>query len=76
MTATMRRNFELYGGYICLDMMKRALNTLLWPYAAVTMFDEHHQICIACEGIVCGEKVDMYAFMMHHGAYENDNKHR
>ena len=63
MTATMRRNFELFGGYICLDMMKRALNTLLWPYAAVTMFDEHHQICIACEGIVCGEKVDMYAFM-------------
>ncbi len=44
MTATMRRNFELFGGYICLDMMKRGLNTLLWPYVAVTMYDENMKL--------------------------------
>ena len=63
MTATMRRNFELFGGYISLDMMKRGLNTLLWPYCAVTMYDEHMEICVACEGILCGEREDMYKFM-------------
>ena len=60
MTATMRRNFELFGGYISLDMMKRGLNTLLWPYVAVSMYDEDMKLCIACEGILCKEKVDMY----------------
>ncbi len=63
MTATMRRNFELFGGYISLDMMKRGLNTLLWPYCAVTMYDEHMKICVACEGILCGEREDMYKFI-------------
>ena len=63
MTATMRRNFELFGGYIALDMMKRGLNTLLWPYVAVSMYDECMKLCIACEGILCGEQVDMYRFV-------------
>ena len=60
MTATIRRNFEHFGGYISLDMMKRGLNTLLWPYIAVSMYDKDMKLCIACEGILCGERVDMY----------------
>ena len=60
MTATMRRNYELFGSFICMDMMKRAINTLLWPYTAVTMLDEMKKICVGCEGIVCGERQDMY----------------
>jgi len=63
MTATMRRQYELFGGYICLDMMKRGINKLLWPYAAVAMYDDKRNICIACEGILCGERYDMYEFM-------------
>ena len=63
MTATMRRNWELFGDYICLDMMKRGLNTLLWPYVAVTLYDETGGLCVACEGIVCGERIDMYKFV-------------
>ncbi|KAL7552459.1 hypothetical protein ACHAWF_016605 [Thalassiosira exigua] len=62
MTATMRRNFELFGGYICMDMMKRGINKLLWPYSAVTMYDETRKICLACEGFMCGERSDMYEF--------------
>ena len=64
MTATMRRNWELFGDYICLDMMKRGLNTLLWPYVAVTLYDETGGLCLACEGIVCGERIDMYKFVV------------
>ena len=48
MTATMRRNVELFGAFICLDMMKRGINTLLWPYCAVTMIDESNHVCVAC----------------------------
>ena len=40
MTSTMRSSFERFGSYIALDTMKRGLNTLLWPYLAVTMQNE------------------------------------
>ena len=62
-TATMRRNFELFGDVIGLDMMKRGLNKLLWPYAGVAMYDENKQLCLACEGVLCGERFDMYKFI-------------
>ncbi|KAL7535171.1 hypothetical protein ACHAWF_005077 [Thalassiosira exigua] len=62
MTATMRRNYELFGRYISMDMMKRGINKLLWPYSAVTMYDESKHLCLACEGIMCGERGDMYEF--------------
>jgi hypothetical protein len=58
----MRKNFELFGGYICLDMMKRGINKLLWPYTAVAMYDEDRRVCLACEGFLCGERFDMYQF--------------
>ena len=41
-------------------MMKRGINTLLWPYTAITMLDEINKVCVACEGIVCGERQDTY----------------
>ena len=50
------------GDFIGMDMMKRGINTLLWPYFLVTMYDEMSKICIACEGILCGEREDMYQF--------------
>ena len=60
-TATMRRNFELYGDYyISLDMMKILLNKLLWLYTAVTIHDDTNHICIGLEVLVCGERFDMY----------------
>ena len=61
MTATICRSFELFDGFICLDMMKRGINTLSWPYSAIAMLDETNHVCVACEGIVCGERQDMYA---------------
>ena len=60
MTATMRRNYELYGTYLCLDMMKRAINKLAWPYTGIALYDEMGHICIALEGFVCGERYEMY----------------
>ena len=58
----MRSNFELFGDFIGLDMMKRGINTLLWPYFSMAMYDEMKKVCIGCEGILCGEREDMYQF--------------
>ena len=58
----MRHNFELFQDFIGLDMMKRGINTLLWPYFLMAMYDEMKKVCIRCEGILCGEQEDMYQF--------------
>ena len=62
-TATMSCNFELFGDFIGLDMMKWGINTLLWPYFSVAMYDEMKKVCIGCEGIMCGECKDMCQFV-------------
>lgn len=45
-------------------MMKRDINTLLWPYFSVTMYDKIMKVCIGCKGILCGEREDMYRFLV------------
>ena len=44
--------------------MKRGLNTLLWPYIAVTMMNELQQICVACEAIMMAEHIEAYRFII------------
>ena len=46
MTATMRRDYELFGDYICFDMMKRGLNKLLWPYSGIALLDKTNSFCV------------------------------
>ncbi len=62
--ATMRRNNELFYRYMCFDVMKRGINTLLWPYVLLALCDEFGELCVGCKGIVCGEVNDMYQFMV------------
>ena len=73
MTATMRKNFELFGGFICVDAMKRDINTLLWPYMATTMYNEMNCICVGCEGIVLSEREEAYEAMLN---FQIDNSRR
>jgi len=56
----MRWNFELFGGYLCLDMMMCGTNTLSWPYVAAAMYDDDDKLVVGCEGILCGETVNIY----------------
>jgi hypothetical protein len=62
-TATMRSNFERYGGYISFDTMKREINKWLWPYMSIVMYNEHKIMCLDCKGIMYGERVGRYKFM-------------
>lgn len=64
MTSTMRMNFELYGGYLSVDAMKRDLNTLLWPYMATSMWNELNQVCVGCEGILLSEREEAYKALL------------
>lgn len=52
-TATMRRNFELFGTYLSFDVLKCGINKLLWRYCGVTMYNELKKICLALEGFIC-----------------------
>ena len=63
MTATMRQNFERFGGYIVLDTLKRGITNWLWPYMAIAMCNELWMVCLACEAIMCGECTNVYEFM-------------
>ena len=49
MTPTMRCNFERFGSYISIDCMKRELNTMAWPYFAISLKNELNKICVGCE---------------------------
>ena len=63
-TATMRDNFERFGGHVCLDAMKRGINKLLWPCLAVAMHNDLEQVCVGCEAIVCTERKEAYDFVV------------
>ena len=64
MTSTMRMNFELYGGYVSVDAMKRDLNTLLWPYMATSMWNDLNEVCVGCEAIMLSEREEAYEAML------------
>ena len=63
-TATMKDNFDMFGGFLSIDAMKRGINKLLWPYMSITMFNELNSICVACEAIICSERDESYNAMI------------
>ena len=64
MTATMRSNFERFGKYICLDAMKREMNSLNWPYFGISLYNELNNVCIGCESLMISETLDAYEFLV------------
>ena len=64
MTSTIRMNFELFGSFLCVDAMKREINSFLWPYVATTMYNELECVCVGCEGIVLAEREEAYEALL------------
>ena len=64
MTASMRSNMERFGSYICVDAMMRELNTLNWPYFAISLNNELGRVCVGCEALLFSEKSEAYSFMI------------
>ena len=69
----MRDNFECFGGYISIDAMMRPINEMKWPYMSISMFKKLNSVCLACEGIVCGERVEANNAMLKF-VLDNTNK--
>ena len=47
-TATMRDNFERFGGYIASDSIFRTINSWNWPYMAISMYNDLNMLCLGC----------------------------
>lgn len=59
-TSDMRRNFELYGNFISVDMMKRQQNNLEWPYFGPVVVDGNNSVRVIGEACVVGESHEAY----------------
>ena len=42
----------------------RGINTWLWPYMAIAMYNELDKVCIACEAIMLSERALAYTFLV------------
>ena len=71
-TATMRDNFERFGGFAALDAMKCELKYLLCPHVAITMNNELEIICLGCESIVFPERKEACKDLLN---FDCDEKH-
>ena len=60
----MRDNFERFGGFLSMNVMLRPINEMECPYMSISMYNELNSVCVACEGIVCGERVEAYKSMI------------
>ena len=60
----MRDNFERFGGYLSMDAMLMPINEMEWLYMSISMYNELNSVCVACEGIVCGERLEAYKAMI------------
>ena len=75
-TAIMRDNFERFGGYLSMDAMLRPINEMEWPYMSISMYNELNSVCVACEGIVCGERLEAYKAMIDFVIENNTKRNR
>ena len=48
-----------------MDTMMQGINTWLWPYMAIAMYNELNKVCIACEAIMLAELTLAYTFLVH-----------
>ena len=58
-----------------MNAMKRKLTNLDWPYMSISMYNELNSVCIACEGMVCRERVEAYSAMVQF-FFQNNNKRK
>ena len=47
-----------------MNVMLRPINEMECPYMSISMYNELNSVCVACEGIVCGERVEAYKSMI------------
>ena len=53
-----------YSALLSMDTVMREINTWLWPYIAIAMYNELNKVCIACEAIMLSERTLAYTFLV------------
>lgn len=61
-TPAMRANFELYGDTLFLDMMKRQLNSVHFPYYGISLIDSNGNLCLGGESLLITERLEAYVW--------------
>ena len=61
-----RANFEMFGSTLFLDMMKRQLNSVHWPYVSIVALDGDKKVVSCGEAFCCQEVLDVYTFNVLH----------
>ena len=64
MTKAMRSNTHRFGHTVSIDALKRELNSLCWPYVAVTSLNDVNKVCILVEGVLVDESEESYKFLI------------
>ena len=65
MTSYMRDNFERFGNYLSIDVMKSSIsNSAEFCYIAPVVLNEIGRINVVCEGFVITENHDAYTFIL------------
>jgi len=64
MTGQMRRNLELFGSYIMMDMMKKQMNSSLFLYSGLVMNRPNGKLCHASEALCATEDLPTYKFQV------------
>ena len=57
-----------------MDTMKRHLANLNWPYMSISIYNELNSVYLACEGIVCRERVEAYNAMVQFALHHNNKR--
>ena len=64
MTSYMRDNFERFGNYLSIDVMKSSIsNSAEFCYMPPVVLNEIGRINVVCEGFVITENHDAYTFI-------------
>ena len=64
MSPVQRRNFEIFGRTLCLDMMKRETNSQHWPYTTICTLNEMKKVVSCGEAFCCQEQIDAYVWAL------------
>lgn len=64
MSPVQRANFERFGSTLFLDMMKRQLNSVHWPYTSVVAFNSEKKMVTCAEAFCCQEANEAYKWCL------------
>ena len=64
MSPYQRGNYEQFGSTVFLDMMKRQVNSVHWPYVSIVCLDADGKMVSCAEAFCCQERIEAYCWCL------------